>query len=68
MVEQRLYLIVGLGNPGQGYELTRHNAGFMVVDRLAEAHDIPIQRQKFNVLFNRGRIAEREVVIAKPCF
>jgi PTH1 family peptidyl-tRNA hydrolase len=40
------YLIVGLGNLGEKYELTRHNIGFMVLDQLAQKHEISFQTEK----------------------
>jgi len=66
MPEQKLYLVAGLGNPGPAYVGTRHNAGFMVLDALAEAYKIAVQRLKFNVLFGRGRIEGNNVLLAKP--
>lgn len=66
MPQQGVYLIAGLGNPGPNYEGTRHNAGFMAVDVLAEAYKIQIQRPKFNVLYGRGRIRNAQVILAKP--
>ena len=41
------YMIVGLGNPGRQYETTRHNAGFICIDLLAEKHGININKLKF---------------------
>ena len=63
---KRSYLIAGLGNPGSTYRRTRHNAGFMVLDRLAERFSIPFDRSKFNAVFGRGSINGVEVVLAKP--
>jgi PTH1 family peptidyl-tRNA hydrolase len=66
MAEQKVYLVAGLGNPGAEYSNTRHNAGFLVVDILAAAHKIAVERSKFNVTYGRGRIGEVEVLLAKP--
>jgi PTH1 family peptidyl-tRNA hydrolase len=66
MAEQRVYLVAGLGNPGTEYAATRHNAGFMVIDILAAAYKIAIDRNKFNVLYGRGRIRGVEVLLVKP--
>lgn len=59
-------LIVGLGNPGDAYKETRHNAGFMVVDELAGSFSIALNENKFATLFGRGLIHGVEVVIVKP--
>ncbi len=57
-------LIVGLGNPGPEYELTRHNAGFWLVDRLAPA---PLAREtRFNALAAKARIGGQEVWLLEP--
>lgn len=61
-----MYLIVGLGNPGKKYELTRHNIGFEVVDLLSKALDIPVNKTKFKALIGEGRIGTEKVVLAKP--
>lgn len=47
-------LIVGLGNPGREYELTRHNIGFMAIDELAKRWNISLNEQKFKGLFGAG--------------
>lgn len=61
-----MHLVAGLGNPGPEYEGTRHNVGFEVVDRLAEAAGIAIKRHECRALTGRGRIEEAPVVLAKP--
>ena len=66
MAEAQVYLVAGLGNPGAEYALTRHNAGFMVIDTLAENYKIAVERTKFNVSYGRGRIEGVEVLLAKP--
>lgn len=59
-------LIVGLGNPGSQYENTRHNAGFMLVDKLAGEFGISVVKNKFDVRYGRGAIEGHEVMLAKP--
>ncbi|HTW63050.1 MAG TPA: aminoacyl-tRNA hydrolase [Bryobacteraceae bacterium] len=59
-------LIVGLGNPGEEYESTAHNLGFMVLDRLAERHGIRIGRKDSMALVGQGSIAGQKVLLAKP--
>ncbi|MDX1583143.1 MAG: aminoacyl-tRNA hydrolase [Thermoanaerobaculia bacterium] len=59
-------LIVGLGNPGVEYEKTRHNAGFMVVDALAEKFRISLDTHEKDAMTGKGRVASRPVMLAKP--
>jgi peptidyl-tRNA hydrolase, PTH1 family len=59
-------LIVGLGNPGQEYRWTRHNMGFLVLEHLAKKEEIQLARRRFQAVFGPGRIARRDVILAKP--
>jgi peptidyl-tRNA hydrolase, PTH1 family len=59
-------LIVGLGNPGEEYENTYHNLGFLAIDRLAAAHGIRVTRAEGKAITGVGRIAGNDVVLAKP--
>ena len=57
---QSISLIVGLGNPGAEYERTRHNIGFMAVDRLATSWSISLGKEKrFYGIFGEGRLSSR---------
>jgi PTH1 family peptidyl-tRNA hydrolase len=61
------WLIVGLGNPGPQYEMTRHNVGFLAIHRLAEAFDISAKGEsKFNAIVGSGTISETPVILAQP--
>ncbi|MFX3624204.1 MAG: aminoacyl-tRNA hydrolase [Ectobacillus sp.] len=59
-------LIVGLGNPGREYELTRHNVGFLVIDELAKRWGIELNQQKFKGLYGSGVISGEKVFLLKP--
>ncbi len=59
-------MIVGLGNPGPAYRHTRHNFGFLVIDELADAFNIPVKRLKFKAMIGEGRFGENKVVLVKP--
>ena len=60
------WLIVGLGNPGDQYENTRHNVGFRALDELAETANIPVQKLKHKALTNTCTIAGVKVLLMKP--
>ena len=60
------WLIVGLGNPGSQYEKTRHNAGFMLIDRLAEKFSAFIKREECRALIGRSMIENQTVEFVKP--
>jgi PTH1 family peptidyl-tRNA hydrolase len=59
-------LIVGLGNPGEHYENTRHNIGFKVVDRLAERWNIKLGPSKLKGWIGEGIIQQQKVILLKP--
>ncbi|TCI50783.1 aminoacyl-tRNA hydrolase [Exiguobacterium sp. SH1S21] len=58
--------IVGLGNPGKKYGMTRHNIGFLAIDRLADKHGITLDEAKFKAVIGTGRINGERVVLVKP--
>ena len=61
-----MHLVLGLGNPGKIYQHTRHNVGFMVVDRLAGTHSIAVTKKRFHSLWGTGDIGGHRVLLAKP--
>lgn len=60
------WLIIGLGNPGPEYEWSPHNAGFLVVDRVAQRNAIRVTRPDSQALAGIGKIAGADVILAKP--
>lgn len=59
-------LIIGLGNPGQGYSNNRHNIGFMCLKHFASEHKIDFDKKQADARVGRGRIEGIDVVLAKP--
>jgi len=59
-------LIVGLGNPGLEYSATRHNLGFLCLERLAEKHRLRFTGKRAKSLIARGQLAGQDVALAKP--
>jgi PTH1 family peptidyl-tRNA hydrolase len=61
-----MFLVAGLGNPGEEYSLTPHNLGFLTVDRLAERYGIRVTRKDSKALIGLGEIEGQPVMLAKP--
>lgn len=64
--EPQVWLIAGLGNPGKEYEGTRHNAGFEVLDLLAEETGIEIKKKKFAAMTGEGIFEGKKLIFLKP--
>src|SRR5499426_3003964 len=61
-----MFLVAGLGNPGEEYENSLHNLGFLTIDRLAERHGIRVTRKDSRALAGVGEIGGQEVMLAQP--
>ena len=61
-----MYLIVGLGNPEEEYARTRHNMGFDTINKIAQKHNIKVNKSKFNSLYGTGTINNEKVILLKP--
>ena len=61
-----MMLVIGLGNPGQEYSHSRHNAGFDIVDILASRNHISLTKNRFKSVIGEGMIAGKKTVLAKP--
>jgi PTH1 family peptidyl-tRNA hydrolase len=60
------FMIVGLGNPGIQYENTRHNAGFIALDAIADAWGIKVDKAKFRAYMGEGKVGDKRVLLLKP--
>lgn len=61
-----MFIIIGLGNPGPEYRGTRHNAGFEVIDVLADKYNIPVDTKKHKAYIGKGMIEGQKVILVKP--
>ncbi len=61
-----MYLLVGLGNPGQQYAGTRHNAGFLMLDYLAGENNLSFADSKWKAQIAKGTVWDQPVVLLKP--
>lgn len=62
----RLFCLIGLGNPGRQYLQTRHNAGFLVIDRIAEEANLKLDQQGFQSVYGKGLLKGEQVFLVKP--
>ncbi len=60
------HLVVGLGNPGKEYRLTRHNAGFLCMDTVCEKYGAVTDRSKYKALVGEATVAGRRVLLMRP--
>lgn len=61
-----MYLVIGLGNPGKEYDMTRHNIGFHAIDYIADKYNVKINKLKFKALYGAGEINGEKVFFIKP--
>lgn len=61
-----MYVVVGLGNPGDRYAQTKHNIGFVTIDYFAEQHNIKFNKTKHKSLIGEGSIAGEKLLLVKP--
>lgn len=62
----KMYIIVGLGNPGKEYVNTRHNIGFDVIDMMAQQEKIGVLESKHKAVIGKGYMGGQKVILAKP--
>ncbi|MEM5787728.1 MAG: aminoacyl-tRNA hydrolase [Syntrophobacteraceae bacterium] len=64
--DEAILAVIGLGNPGKEYENTRHNAGFLVIDRLVGTYAVGMQERKFRASWGAGMVEGRKILFVKP--
>lgn len=61
-----MYLVVGLGNPGKQYDMTRHNIGFHTIDYIADKYSAKLKKLKFKSVYGETDINGEKVYLVKP--
>src|SRR5574344_2836844 len=61
-----MYLMVGLGNPGTQYQKTRHNVGFMAIDKIYDKYEFSRWKKDKHSMTARGKIGDRQIILVKP--
>ncbi len=61
-----MYLVVGLGNPGKQYDMTRHNIGFHTIDYIADEYRVKVNKLKYKALYGECSIGGEKVLLIKP--
>ncbi len=61
-----MFCLIGLGNPGAQYFQTRHNAGFLVIDRIADAVNVKLNKTGFHSIYGEGVFKNKPLVLVKP--
>ncbi|MCU0240318.1 MAG: aminoacyl-tRNA hydrolase [Pyrinomonadaceae bacterium] len=65
-INEKMFLIIGLGNPTEKYDKTRHNLGFMLIDFLANQSNVAVKREECRALIGRAEIENQIVELVKP--
>ncbi len=61
-----MYLVIGLGNPGRQYDMTRHNIGFHTIDYIADEYNVKINKLKYKALYGECEISGEKTYLIKP--
>ncbi|MBI9048547.1 MAG: aminoacyl-tRNA hydrolase [Anaerolineaceae bacterium] len=66
MLEKRIFLVAGLGNPGREYKQTRHNIGFMVAEQLSGDVSVPMGKVQARAIIGIGKYSDAKIILARP--